>query len=267
MKTQTYSPVDHFDNSVDAPMTIAGRHGRPCVMRKVYIHPISGQKFVKKGEPLVSQWEGDNFNLGKSLKKLGKSKLGKFVKKAANPLTAIKASIQIAKDVTAFSVLKPFDKLMRNAIRKKGLTAPHKLSDVAKVFFDNVVKKHANGYDDIETENLEDHLVPLMIIPPIIAFVKDVISKGKKNKVKVAAGQKPDVLPDAIAAIAQDGIAVEKDLTSKVAAGGAVMDAEGRPTGGVAGPGVSHSMAIPKMVWYIGGAIVALIIGVMLFKK
>jgi len=79
---------------------------------------------------------------------------------------------------------------MRNAIRKKGLTAPHKLADVARVFFENIVKKHANGYDDIDVNTLEDHLVPLMIIPPIIAFVKDAIAKGKKNKALVAAGQK-----------------------------------------------------------------------------
>lgn len=257
MKTnQNFSPVDHFDNSVDAPMTIAGRHGRPCVMRKVYVHPVSGQKFVRRGEPLVSQWEGDNFNLKKTLAK---------VRKFANPLNQLKMVVQGAKDITAFTVLKPFDKLMRNAIRKKGLTAPSKLADVARVFFENIVKKHANGYDDIDVNTLEDHLVPLMIIPPIIAFVKDAIAKGKKNKALVAAGQKPQPLNDAIAAIAGDGIAVEKDLTEKVAAGGGVVDAQGRPTGAKAG---SHSMGgIPPMVMYIGGGIVALIIAVMLFKK
>jgi len=96
-KTKSISPVDHFDNSVDAPMTIAGRHGRPCVMRKVYIHPVSGQKFVRRGEPLVSQWEGDNFNLKKTLAK---------VRKFANPLNQLKAVVQATKDVTAFTVLK-----------------------------------------------------------------------------------------------------------------------------------------------------------------
>jgi len=81
--------------------------------------------------------------------------------------------------------------------------------------------------------------------------------------------KKPQPLNDAIAAIAGDGIAVEKDLTEKVAAGGGVVDAQGRPTGSKVGKdGLSHNMGgIPMMVWYIGGGIVALIIAVMLFKK
>lgn len=272
MKHKTQVLEDHFDNSADDARSIEwqkhAKH-RPCAMRRVYTHPITGHRFIKKGDPIVSQWEGDNFNL----KKITKGKAFKLVKKFANPLNSLK----LLKEATAFSILMPVVPLMRRALKKKGLHPPGKISSLAQMFFENVVKKHTSHYDDVDSENLEDNLLPLAIVPPILSFVKGVIQKGKDNKAKVAAGQKPEPLNPAVAEMAQDGIAVEQNLVAKAKEAGVPVDGNGAPltqsssapSNDTAPPsdGSDKILGMPKMAVIVGGIIIAVIIGFMVFKK
>ncbi len=141
-----------------------------------------------------------------------RKKIGKGITKG------VKAVAGAVKDVTAFSVLLPFVPMMNKSLKAKGLTPPKNVADKAELFYKEVVQKNSNSFDapdlleEMETfdgSNRSDH-VAVAIIPPIIAFVKDLINKKKR-------GTKLGPILDAVATGGmQAQTEIEKEVRSEV---------------------------------------------------
>jgi hypothetical protein len=166
-------------------------------------------------------------------KRIGKAigNAGKFVAKEAAQgakfvgKEAVQGAKFVAKEVgqiAGFAILLPFMPLMKAALRKKGVSSNNNPSDVAQLFYNNII--HPNSfepyinfdqmpaYDPANHADVVDVIqgvktgTPIDIIPPVIKFVKDLISKK-------SSGQN---LPPTLDAIATEATAIQATLDKKV---------------------------------------------------
>lgn len=142
----------------------------------------------------------DNLNLKKGFKKIGKGfkKAGKAVKKAVGY-------------ASAYTVLLPLAPIMGAALKDKGFTPPKNLQKRSELFYNEIVAKKNSKFAPIDFDSLDssfqDNIAPA-IVPPIIAFVKELMALKKAGKKLNAAQDK----------IAKAGIAVESKLKEEAKA-------------------------------------------------
>lgn len=186
---------------------------RACITR----HPRSGKVLnvhIPKNQNFQSAagvQDHDNFNLKKLVKKIGA--VGKKLSKTVlNPIVAIKKSAQvgakIVKGVTAFTVLGPFVPAMKKALKSRGISPPGDIQKLAQLFYNTFVAKKKSSFEPINFDDLEgeeNNLIPLAIIPPIIAFIKGIAQKKK-------GGTK---LSPILQTLAADAINVQSQLGQK----------------------------------------------------
>ena len=119
-----------------------------------------------------------------------KERRQKFFKKAKD---AVKKIATAPAKAAGFVVLLPFRPMMESLLKKQGIKPEKKLSEVAKQFFDNVVKKDnfENEYFEIgEAENADAGLV-VGTIGDIVNAIKNWIQRRKERlKEKEASGEK-----------------------------------------------------------------------------
>ncbi len=131
----------------------------------------------------------------KVVRKAKRKEIGAKVKKA------VKRTIKKAKDVGGVAILIPFKALMQKTLRAKGINPSNNLTDLAKQFFQYIVRR--NSYDEVkyltngtgmaidtEFENLHgidvtrdsvDPVTMTAIISAVVKYVKGVIDKKKKG--------------------------------------------------------------------------------------
>lgn len=207
----------------------------------------SGKKPKKKGlfkKIALGIVTGGASNIVRDRKKIAKG-IGKGAKTVG----------KVVKKVTTLSLLTPLIPLvpaMRSSLKKKGLTPPKKLDELARMFYKVIVKKES-AFDRA------DHLVPIAaIIPPIIGFVKNLIH-AKKNKAKLPPEEK--VVADAAESVINE---VEKDQVQQaVASSQAAQQTEGEIAAGIKTPHGSFNFKSP---WVLG-AIAAVILAIVLIAR
>jgi len=158
----------------------------------------------------------------------------------------------------AFSPLLPFKGMMRKMLVKKGLKPSKRFGDMAIMFFENIVKKHGHY------EEHPDHILPVAIIPPIIAFIKDVISKKKAgakltSEEKVVADTAQSALTKVEADAAKAGVNLQDQASIEAATSKGKIKDDSQSSSG-------FSLSMPMMLG-IGGGVVLLIIVVMMSRK
>jgi len=171
--------------------------------------------------------------------------------KIKNRIKKIGDGIGDALKAAAFSPLLPFKNMMRSALQKKGLKPSGKFGDMALQFFNEVVKKHGHY------EESPNHLLPLAIIPPIIAFIKDALAKKKAGakltpEESLAADAAQTTLAKVEQQAAKAGVNLQDQASIEAAiTKGKVKDDSNAPSG--------FSLSMPMMLG-IGGGIVVLIL-------
>lgn len=81
----------------------------------------------------------------------------------------------------ALTPLLPLKGTMKNALKKKGISPPNKLEDIAELFFNNIVAKK-NGYNEAHFDGLNDDHIAVDIVVKIVEWVKNAIQKRKAQK-------------------------------------------------------------------------------------
>lgn len=102
----------------------------------------------------------------------GRSWAGKTVKNIGKVVTA---PVRLA----ALALVKPFEKKMRNMLRKRGMAAPKKFKDVVKTFYNVVVAKKGSNFEPIDFNRYGDWEVPASDnVIPLVAAAPALVAKG-----------------------------------------------------------------------------------------
>lgn len=138
-------------------------------------------------------------------RKVGRTKrantVKKFIRKVDKKIAdqskktrrAAKKVIKKAKEVGGIVLLAPFRIVMRKALKSKGITPPKNLTDLARSFFNNIVRR--DGYDTMETFEPDSVLtydsdnVDSFDPITISALISGVVSFFKKIKEKKDQGE------------------------------------------------------------------------------
>lgn len=183
---------------IDAPISKAGLSTASIALKQAYeMNHLKAFKKIGKG-------------IKKTAKGVGKvaGKVAKGVAKGAK--ATAKAAVKVTKKITTAAVLAPLLPLkgvMKKALSKKGFKAPSKMEDLVRAFHDNIMKK-SSSYETMHP----DHFLPIAaIVPPVIEFVKGLITKKKSGQnltpvEKVIADDSEKVVNNIAAKAEQAGI-------------------------------------------------------------
>lgn len=102
-------------------------------------------------------------------------------------LKAVKKGAQAVGKGVVTAPLIPFVPMMKSVLRKRGVTVPSKIEDLARAFFQNVARK-TEGFEDLEPVTIT------AIITAIISYFKKL--KEKKAKGENLSPEESDVVDE-----------------------------------------------------------------------
>jgi len=121
---------------------------------------------------------------GKKKKKKGLfKKIGSGIKKGAKAVG--KAVGKVVKGAV-YAPLLPLKGMMKKALKKKGVSPPSKMPDLAEAFYNNIVKK--SNFDSyyhgrtLERDGYNDHFIAVDVVAGILKYVKDILQRKKAKK-------------------------------------------------------------------------------------
>jgi len=158
----------------------------------------------------------------KKKKKKFFKKIGSGIKKGVK---AVGKAVKKVTQVAVFAPLLPLKGMMKKALRKKGVSPPSKMPDLAEAFFNNIVKKsHFDSYyhgRTLERDGYNDHFITVEIVGGILKFVKDLLHKKKAKKAGL-----PVALSPVEEQITADSERVLTEIEKRASSSGVELDSE-----------------------------------------